>query len=86
MFTKQMDAGKIGRKLACLRGKRSQQEVAAAVGVRVSAITNYENGLRIPRDEIKIRLAEFFEVSIDDLFFDNDVTYSDDCEMTDQTA
>lgn len=59
----------IGRKLAHLRGERSRQQVADEVGVSLSAILMYENGHRIPKDEIKIRLAEYYKVSVEDLFF-----------------
>jgi putative transcriptional regulator len=59
----------IGQKLIQLRGTRTRDEVADAIGVSHSAIQMYENGQRIPRDEIKIRLAVFYEISVDELFF-----------------
>ena len=58
------------KKLIALRGEQSRQTVAAAIGISVSAITMYENGKRIPRDEIKMRLAEYYGVSVQELFFD----------------
>ena len=48
-----MDAAKIGERLKELRGSRSQKEVADACGVTDMAISLYESGERIPRDEIK---------------------------------
>ena len=59
----------IAKKLVELRGDRSQNEVATAVGVSVSAIAMYESGQRIPRDEIKIRIAEYYGVGVADIFF-----------------
>lgn len=62
----------VAEKLVKARGDRTRENVANAVGVSVSAIGMYENGARIPRDEIKIKLAEFFGVSVQDLFFSPD--------------
>ena len=59
----------IAKKLVELRGDRSQNEVATAVGVSASAIAMYESGQRIPRDEIKIRIAEYYGVGVADIFF-----------------
>lgn len=64
-----MDAKKIGRRLLLLRGKTPREEVAKAIGVSVSAISMYENGERIPRDAIKIRLAKYYSRSVEEIFF-----------------
>ena len=64
-----MDAAKIGERLKELRGSRSQKEVADACGVTDMAISLYESGERIPRDEIKIRLARYFGATIESIFF-----------------
>lgn len=69
-----MNAIAIGNRLRDLRGSRSRREVADAVNVGESAITMYELGERIPRDEIKQRLARYFGVSEQALFFNEDVT------------
>lgn len=66
-----MDAKKIGARLRSLRGARSQKEVAQAVGVTDMAISLYESGERIPRDEIKKALAEFYQVTVGSIFFDD---------------
>lgn len=68
-----MDAKAIGEKLVSLRGGRTQEEVARAVGVSTSAIGMYESGRRIPRDGIKIALANYYDVDIQYLFFDANV-------------
>lgn len=64
-----MDAKKIGAKLKDLRGSKSQKEVAEAVNVTDMAISLYESGDRIPRDEVKIALAEYFGVSVESIFY-----------------
>lgn len=64
-----MDAVKIGKKLRELRGTRHQTTVAKAIGVTTTAISNYELGLRIPTDEVKIRLAKYFKTTVQKLFF-----------------
>lgn len=56
------------RELRKGRGKTAS-EVADAVGVVESAILNYENGLRAPRDDVKKRLADYYGVSVGALFF-----------------
>ena len=58
----------MNEKLIALRGNRSQEEVAKALGISVSALSMYEQGNRIPRDEIKIRMADYYGISIEDLF------------------
>lgn len=83
MIEHALDLEAIGKRLVELRGTRSQTEVANAVNVSLSAIKNYESGLRMPRDEIKIRLAKYFNASVDSIFFNSIVTISDD---TDQPA
>lgn len=59
----------IGDRLLKLRGERRREEVAAAVGISSSALGMYEQGNRIPRDEIKVRLAKYYSVSVQELFF-----------------
>ena len=58
-----------GKKIVELRGERPQAEVAAAVGISVSALAMYEIEARMPRDEIKIKLADYFGVTVQELFF-----------------
>ena len=63
----------MNNKLVKLRGTRTQEEIANAIGISISAIGMYETGQRVPRDEIKVKLANFYNVSIESLFFDNNV-------------
>jgi transcriptional regulator with XRE-family HTH domain len=62
----------IGARLRELRGSKSITEVANAIGIAQSTLSMYENGERIPRDSIKIKLAKYYGVSIETLFFTNE--------------
>lgn len=64
-----MDAKLIGARLQSLRGQRTQAEVARGIGVSCMAISSYESGQRIPRDEIKIKLAQYFQKTVEEIFF-----------------
>lgn len=55
-----------------LRGSRSQGELAKAIGVTKSSWAMYERGERVPRDEVKIRIANFFGMSVQDIFYCSD--------------
>lgn len=58
-------------KLCELRKKKgeTQEEVAKSVGISASAYNAYETGQRVPRDEVKERLAKHFNRSVQFLFF-----------------
>ena len=64
-----VNAVDIGKRLIELRGNRTQEAVARANGISVAAIGMYERGERVPRDEIKIRLAEYYDKSVQEIFF-----------------
>ena len=68
-----MNAEVIGEKIKNLREKNniSRENFANAVEISQSALSMYENGQRIPRDEAKLRIARFFNTSIEELFFTN---------------
>ena len=64
-----VDRERLGGYLKALRGNRTQKEVAEAVGVTAMAISQYEQGERIPNDEMKIKLARYFQRSVEEIFF-----------------
>lgn len=72
-----MNNQEVAIKLVSLRGEKSRQEVADAIGVSLSSVQMYENAERMPRDEIKIRIAAYFKTSVQDIFFAKQVTLSD---------
>ena len=59
----------IGKKLQKLRGDKEQKIVAEAVGISISALSMYESGERVPRDDIKIAIAEYYGTTVGTLFF-----------------
>lgn len=66
-----------GKRLIELRGKKSQTEVAKAVGISTSTLGMYETERRIPRDSIKIALANYYGTTVQKIFFDENVTKKD---------
>lgn len=66
------DAAVIGSTLRKLRGDLPRLTVANACGISVSALTMYETGQRVPRDEIKVKLARFYGKAVDAIFFKQD--------------
>ena len=63
----------IGKRLRNLRGNKTVQCVADAIGISRSALAMYEIGDRIPRDEIKIKICTYYGVDIN-IFFDENNT------------
>lgn len=59
-----------GKKLAALRGEKSMQEVADAIGISKSALGMYETDQRIPRDSIKIKLANYYNATVQEIFYE----------------
>lgn len=59
----------VAERLIEARGERTREAVAKAVGISLSAISMYECGARVPRDEIKVKLADYYHRSVQDLFF-----------------
>lgn len=59
----------IGQRLKALRGSETIESVANAVGISCSALGMYEIGKRVPRDEIKVKLAQYFKTTVEAIFF-----------------
>lgn len=66
---KTIDAQTIGERLRALRGNRTQKEVGDAIGVTAMAISFYERGERVPTDDMKVALAQYFNSTIEAIFF-----------------
>lgn len=62
----------IGERLRALRGARRMTQVSEETGIGQSTLSNYENGIRIPRDETKVVLAKYYGVSVESIFFDSE--------------
>ncbi|MBQ2735524.1 MAG: helix-turn-helix transcriptional regulator [Clostridia bacterium] len=68
-----MDSKKIGQTLRALRGDKSVQKVAHDNGISPSAVSMYEAGLRVPKDDTKVRLAAYYGVPVESIFFASEV-------------
>lgn len=71
-----MDKLIIAKRLKDIRKSKniSREEVVKDVGISYSALSAYEIGQRIPRDYIKVKLAEYYKTSVQAIFFTHDVT------------
>ena len=69
-MSKNENAVVIGKRLKKLRGIRTRTGVAKELGISYSALCNYENGLRIPPDSMKVRIANYYGRSVQSVFFD----------------
>lgn len=76
-----LDAVQIGNRIKGLREGRKETmlDLSRAIGTSESAIGMYESGQRVPRDEIKIRIAEHFTVPVESIFFPRE--QHDSCEV-----
>ena len=60
----------IAERLLDARGDKSRKVVADAVGISISALTMYELGQRVPRDDIKVRIADYYGCTVQALKFE----------------
>lgn len=61
----------IGETLKELRQAKNKtlEEVAKDLGITPSALANYENNIRVPRDSIKIAISDYYKKPIQKIFF-----------------
>ena len=61
----------IGDTLRELREAKNKTVAQAAegIGITPSALSNYENNIRMPRDNIKIAIAEYYKKPIQKIFY-----------------
>lgn len=61
----------IGNTIKRLRKKKEVpiEEVANALNVSVSTLYCYETGRRLPRDSIKVKLANYYGVPLSTIFY-----------------
>lgn len=64
-----IDLSIIGSRLRMLRGNKRSKQVASDLGIPPSTLSMYEQGKRMPRDEIKIKIAKYYKKSVEDIFF-----------------
>lgn len=68
-----MNINNFSNNLKYLRAKHNlnQNDLAYKIGVSRQTISNYENGSRYPDFVVLVKIAEFFNCSIDELVFHN---------------
>lgn len=66
-----------GERLRRLRGNRRIVDVAKTIGISPSALSMYENTERMPKDDIKIRLANYYGRTVGYIFFDKSHTHGE---------
>ena len=59
----------IGERLKNLRGSRTQAEVADALEVTPMAVSQWENGIRMPSDDMKVKIAAYYKKTVMSIFF-----------------
>ena len=59
----------VAERMIKARGDMKRADVCKEAGISLSALTMYENGQRVPRDEIKVKLAKIYGTSIEALFY-----------------
>jgi len=64
-----MDRVKIGKRLIELRGEKTREEVAYFTKITCKSLESYERGYRMAMDSAKQRLARYYGVSVDSLFY-----------------
>ena len=65
----ELNRERIAAKLKALRGEKTQKEVADAIGVSSMAISQYEQGERVPNDTVKLKLARYYGKTVEEIFF-----------------
>ena len=62
----------IAERLRILRRKKgvSVEEMSNHLSISRSAVCMYEAGNRIPRDEVKIKIAKYFNKTVSEIFFE----------------
>lgn len=64
-----MDKMKIAERLVKLRGSKSQADVARDLRMSKSALSRYESGERVPSDARKVSFAEYYGMTVQELFY-----------------
>ena len=67
-----------GKRLNKLRieAHETVAEAAEAVGVSIASFSQYEQGAKTPRDEVKLRIASHYSTPVHEIFFVEESTKS----------
>ena len=69
MENRMIDPIQLGKKLRLIRGIRTRAQVSRETGLSQARLGNYEHGARVPNDEAKILLANYYGMSVQELFY-----------------
>ena len=64
-----LSSKEVGERIRNLRGNRTQEEMGNALGCTKMAISQYENGQRMPNDKMKVEIANYLGVTVGSIFF-----------------
>ena len=65
-----MDNLKIAKRLIELRGDKTREKVCVDLEISYSALQSYEMGARVPKDELKIKIANYYGVTVQSIFYE----------------
>lgn len=60
---------KVSNRLEEKRGKRTIRSVCNDLCIPYSTLRSYEKGWRRPPDKVKVRLAEYYHTTVQELFY-----------------
>lgn len=66
-----------GKILVQLRGDKTQEKVSCDLGIATSTLGMYETEKRVPRDAMKLKIAEYYNKTVQEIFFAENVTKED---------
>ena len=69
MENRMIDPVQIGKRLRVLRGIRTRAQVEKETGISQARLGNYEHGTRVPNDQAKVILSNYYGISVQNLFF-----------------
>lgn len=72
MVKRRADPKTMGKRLKALRGCRTKTGVAREIGISYSALCFYESGERFPSPENQKKLADYYGVTEESLFYTRD--------------
>lgn len=63
------DPEAMGKKLIALRDERPRTLMARKMGIATSTLQSYEEGRRVPRDDKKVQIANFYGKTVQEIFY-----------------
>ena len=64
-----MNKKEMANRLIKLRGTLPREKVCNDLNISFSSLQSYELGTKVPKDETKIKLANYYRTTVQDIFF-----------------